>query len=404
MRTIGSNRCAPCLCAAVAMLAGCGDITPVSPTAAKQTQVRPAYGVIYSFLGRTRDDGAQPLSKLSDIGGMLYGTTYAGGKSDYGSTFALTTGGKRIAYRSLDMASGGQPEAGFADVNGTLYGTTSAGGDHHQGTVFSILSASGPPTALYSFKGGSDGGTSTSDLSYVNARGTFYGTTEFGGKHNDGTVFEITPDGKETVLHSFAGGPKDGANPLAALSYEGGMLYGTTEYGGLYHLGTVYSITLSGSESVIYSFGKSSGDGEYPRSGLLPWKNMLYGTTHDGGQHRVGTVFKMSLSGTETVLYSFDGVHGTYPDASITEINGTLYGTTTSGGTNHGGTVFKMSASGENETVLHDFPSYPGDGWGPARKPTLLNGMLYGTTRFGGTGKCSGHANQGCGTVYAVSP
>jgi uncharacterized repeat protein (TIGR03803 family) len=114
----------------------------------------------------------------------------------------------------------------------------------------------------------------------------------------------------------------------------------------------VFKVTTSGAETVLHSFG-GSGDGELPHGGLLDVNGTLYGTTSNGGSgsclrysdvHGCGTVFKSTMSGTETVLHSFGkSGDGKYPYASLVNINGTLYGTTTAGGTTNDGAVFALS-------------------------------------------------------------
>jgi uncharacterized repeat protein (TIGR03803 family) len=334
---------------------------------------------------------------------MLYGTTYVGGAKNTGTTFAISPGsGKETDRFSFGGGSGNgaYPKAGVSMVNGTVYGTTTQGGTSSYGTVFMI--SSNQPTTLHSFQGGSDGANPSADLSYVKTSATFYGTTQTGGEHGLGTVFEITPSGTESVLYSFKGGPTDGYTPVSGLYNSGGTFYGTTELGGKHNKGTVYAVSLSGQENVIYSFGSFSGDGEYPHSGVRspPGSPTLYGTTADGGTYGKGTVYEIS-SGKESVLYSFKGLpDGEHPLGGVIYLNGALYGTASDGGTRNGGTVFKILSGAE--TVLHNFSGPPDDGKGPARRLTELNGKLYGTTRYGGKFSCPG--NGGCGTVFWVSP
>ena len=153
-------------------------------------------------------------------------------------------------------------------------------------------------TVLYKFKGAPDG---AGPGSLIAAKGMLYGTTSAGGKDNKGTVFSITTSGKETVLHSFAGG-SDGENPGGATLLDvNGTLYGTTEYGGAkdYRSGTsgygvVFSVTTGGSEHVLYSF-KGAPDGELPNGGLNNIGNTLYGTTQEGGKYGEGSAFSLTL-------------------------------------------------------------------------------------------------------------
>jgi uncharacterized repeat protein (TIGR03803 family) len=240
-------------------------------------------------------------------------------------------------------------------VNGTLYGTTENGGSKGYGTVFSIAPG-GKEKVVYSFGNGTDGESPQSGL--IDVKGTLYGTTELGGAYSTfycgpcGTVFTMTPGGKEKVLHSFANG-KDGTAPQAALVEVKGTFYGTTSTGGSgtscgkVGCGTVFSITPGGKEKVLHSFGVGDGgvNGSDPMATLLNVNGTLYGTTNSGGAYGCGTVFSRTLSGYETVLYSFGGGQdGCSPQSSgVIDVNGTLYGTTSSGGAHNLGTVFSIT-------------------------------------------------------------
>jgi uncharacterized repeat protein (TIGR03803 family) len=143
-------------------------------------------------------------------------------------------------------------------------------------------------SVLYSFKPDSkDGIFPSAGLDNIN--GTLYGTTKAGGGDGClnslgcGTVFSVTASGKETVLHRFNGGSADGATPLASLLSINGTLYGTTAGGGADSNGTVFSITTSGKETVLHSFGGRSADGQDPVGDLINANDTLYGTTRLGG-------------------------------------------------------------------------------------------------------------------------
>jgi uncharacterized repeat protein (TIGR03803 family) len=257
--------------------------------------------------------------------------------------------------------------------------------------------------SLYSFKTKPDGNGPAAPLVEVN--GKLYGTTADGGASGHGTVFEISTSGEETVLYSFRG-HNDGATPVAGLTVVDGKLYGTTNRGGgLKGYGTVFEISTSGTETVIHRFNGK--DGEYPAAGLIYVKGTLYGTTFEGGDSSncCGTVFSMSLSGDERVLYHFKGKgiydeYGYAPEGSVIYVNGKLYGTA-SGGAKEYGVVFEVSMSGQ-ERVLYSFKGFPKDGTYPYAGLVALGGKLYGTTYEGGrTGECD---YSGCGTVFEVSP
>jgi uncharacterized repeat protein (TIGR03803 family) len=123
-----------------------------------------------------------------------------------------------------------------------------------------------------------------------------YGTTLTGGANGKGTVFSVTPAGKESVLYSFGGAPGDGAMPYAGLTVWGHMLAGTTTEGGAYNEGTAYTVTTSGTEVPIYSFGFRNG-GRHPYAGVTVLNQTLYGATAAGGAQKIGTFFSIAPNG-----------------------------------------------------------------------------------------------------------
>jgi uncharacterized repeat protein (TIGR03803 family) len=218
-------------------------------------------------------------------------------------------------------------------------------------------------------------------------------------------VFEIAPDGTETVLHTFTG--KDGDTPFAGLiADKAGNLYGTTAYGGAgsCSCGTVFRVAPDGTETVLHSFVGS--DGDDPMGGLLlDASGNLYGTTYYGGKSGCvtgcGVIFKLAPDGTETVLYNFcaqmDCSDGFYPNSSlVADRDGNLYGTTCECGDLPFGNVFKLAPDG-TETVLGSFGG--NDGSLPIGGLLKIKGRLYGTALFGSDGGCD---ESGCGTVFSV--
>jgi|HubBroStandDraft_6_1064221.scaffolds.fasta_scaffold01122_10 uncharacterized repeat protein (TIGR03803 family) len=241
--------------------------------------------------------------------------------------------------------------------------------------------------------------------------GNLYGTTSIGGNSQLGVVFKMTMSGQETVLYNFAGGT-DGANPEASLLMDSaGNLYGTTYAGGAYGVGTVFKVTASGQETVLYSFRGGTTDGANPQASLIMDRaGNLYSTTNAGGAYGVGTVFEFSKNNQETVLYSFaGGTDGANPVAGVTlDAKGNLYGTTSAGGTSAYGTVFQLTkvvvASTTSaqlkyawkESILHNF-THQGDGDVPYAGLIFDGaGNLYGAATGGG-------ANSG-GTIFELSP
>jgi uncharacterized repeat protein (TIGR03803 family) len=315
----------------------------------------------------------------------------------------------RVLHRFQRRNGGSDPFAPLADVNGTLYGTTSTGGLYGDGTVFSV-STLGLEKTLYSFRGSPyDGSTPSAGLADVN--GTLYGTTVNGGLNNHcayyknhsgcGTVFSITTSGQENVIYAFQGG-SDGANPFAGMTDVNGLLYGTTS-------STVYSVSTSGVETVLHTFAGGISDGANPSADyLLDVKGTLYGTTLAGGTSGDGVVFSITTSGDEKVLYNFTGgSDGWRPSGGLIGVHGTLYGTTAWGGgsgcLNDGcGTVYSITTKGK-EHVLYRFNDGSGGAWSPVGGLTEVSGKLYGTTLYGGSASCKSKGGYQCGTVYSVN-
>jgi uncharacterized repeat protein (TIGR03803 family) len=186
-----------------------------------------------------------------------------------------------------------------------------------------------------------------------------------------------------------------------------GTLYGTTTEGGSRGFGTVFSVSTSGKEHVIYSF-QGDADGAAPWGDLIELNGALYGTTQDGGLSSsatcgCGTVFAVSPSGAEHVIYRFkSGTDGANPLAGLTAVAGTLYGTTTLGGLYGHGTVFEVSTSG-TEQVVHNFKGGK-DGADPQVGLTYANGSLYGATFMGGGAHKPCISTNGCGTIFELTP
>lgn len=351
---------------------------------------------IFSFNG---SNGKEPAATLIEVNGTLYGTTYAGGMHDDGTLFAFTpngngSGSHKLLYSFKGGNDGALPLAGVTDVKGTLYGTTTnGGGPRGEGVVFKV-SSSGSERVLHRFGVPGDGANPYASL--IELQGTLYGTTAGGGTNSDGTVFTISRSGKETILHSFNAGKGEGSTPVAPLLDVDGTLYGTTAYGGAncgsVGCGTVFKMTTSGSQTVLYSF-KGGTAGMTPSAPLVNVNGTLYGTTAYGGAFNDGTVFETTPSGSESLLYSFQGGSDGALPQSLVVLNGTLYGTTTSGGAKNFGTVFSITTDG-TESVLHTFKG--GDGASPRAGLVASGGTLYGTTASGG--------RNNTGTIFSITP
>jgi uncharacterized repeat protein (TIGR03803 family) len=416
----------------VTLLAACSVTTgnrtsPVVPQLAAPFErqfTASSFKSLYNFDGTP--DGGSPYAGLLAVNGTLYGTTWGGGAAGVGTVFTVSTSGtESVLYSFKGSPDGSNPWARLTVVGGSLYGTTSAGGTACAGSggcgaVFK-LTVTGE-RVLHSFLGANknDGAYPQYNENLTSVKGVLYGTTYQGGnsKLNWGTVFRVTTTGSERVLYRFGSKPRDGVLPTSGLIALNGKLYGTTSNGGIPSLGTVFEVSTSGEERVLYRF-KGGTDGAGPVGTLIALNGKLYGTTEGGGtgcmyNRGCGTVFEVSTSGRERVLYRFEGhPDGAEPEAGLeglTGHNGMLYGTTSAGGTGCStsgslsgcGTIFEVSTSGK-ERVLHSFQGVS-DGAYPLGQLTAIGSTLYGTTSSYGTGACVSVSGIGCGTVFAVTP
>jgi len=367
---------------------------------------------------------------LQSVQGDLYGTTYSGGATNYGTLFKMTPSGALTPlYNFCPQGSipscpkGAYPTALIQDTQGNFYGTSSNGGTSYNGGSIFEITPGGSITTIYTFPCPQSTtcpqGAGPSAL-VVGPGGNFYGTTYEGGSGIDGgTVFKITPSGALTTLHDFCPPETscaDGEQPTGLVLAPNGDFYGTTVSGGsggAYGPGTVYRITPTGTLKTVYSFTCTESSvcphGARPTAPLLlAADGNFYGTTSSGGTYGEGTVFKITPDGALTSLYSFCAQSGC-PDGSAPSgalVQGTdqnLYGTTPYGGAyamnSTGGTIFQITPGG-TLTTLHSFCSdAPNctDGENPAAGLTQdTNGDFYGTTPSGG-------GSYSAGTVFSLS-
>jgi uncharacterized repeat protein (TIGR03803 family) len=329
--------------------------------------------VIYSFLGASNSDGAYPIAGVifDATEKILYGVTQQGGASNQGTVFELTKSGSTWKETVLHE---------FSDVSGS---------DGYY-----------PYAALV-----------------VDAGGNLYGTTIYGGKFGVGTVFQLKPSGSKFtyhLIHVFPGAA-GGDYPYGGLVVDktNGYLYGTAYQGGvIWNVGVVYQIReVSGVwiSSVVYTLlGDTLGQYSYASLAADTAGN-LYGTTNTGGNYNLGSVFKLTLGKnntfTQKVIYSFKGYalkDGSAPYyAGVTlDAAGDLYGSTYQGGSSAAnnlnyGTVYKLTAGTYKESVLWSFGT-AGDGYYPYHQGIVIGGKVYGTTTNGGT--------HGGGVAYEVTP
>lgn len=269
--------------------------------------------VIYTFMSCAHCPHA-PLGLTLGWHGSLYGTTEFGGTIADGAVFRLSKSSGTwvldvIYSLGQDASDGKEPRAGlFADKAGNLYGTTNDGGDADCGTVFELSPPITPgvgwtESVLYRFTGAEGDGSAPEAPLVLDPAGNLYGTTVGGGEHENGTIFELSPNEgggwTETILYAFIGG-SDGSGPFSGLVLDGaGNLYGEAYSGGRiaklcpYGCGTAFELSppsVAGgawTETTLHEFRtgyETTIDGIGPNGGLVfGLSGSLYGTTRAGG-------------------------------------------------------------------------------------------------------------------------
>jgi uncharacterized repeat protein (TIGR03803 family) len=353
---------------------------------------------VYTFSGGA--DGASPTGALISAGGVLYGTTFSGGASGAGTVFRLkpSTGALSTLYSFPGGKDGGHPEGPLLYSAGTLYGTDlgpeSLATDN--GTVFKIAVASKAETTLHDFQGASPTGPANSAL--LDIQGTLWGANGTGGAAHAGLIYTVNATSKaETTVYTFTGGA-DGGAPSGALIKDGAALYGVGMSGGADQGGVIYSLqAATGVQSVVYDFPA----GVTPHGPLLLLNKLLYGTTNFGGANASGSIFAFDpATKALTTLYSFTGgTDGYAPAGGLTEASGVLYGTSEFGGANGAGVLFSFDPATAVQTALYGF-SVSTQGAYPVAAPVYLDGVLYGTTLYGGTQSADCFGGFGCGVLY----
>lgn len=390
-----------CYVAACYNVDGFGLVFKLTPPAHGQTAWTETdiYGFPYPSTNPAL--GIAPAGGLvMDETGALYGTAQAGGNVTCEPTFYLSGGcgvvfkltppprrqaawTETVLYTFTNANGDGfSPNGALAiDEHGALYGTTEAGGNpncsgiwgpgYGCGMVFKLAPpARGQTTwtesVIHAFTGTNGDGDETLSGVVLDENGNLYGTTVGGGVGGAGTVYELTPPARgqstwtESVLYAFSG-RLDGNSPYAGVTFDHGVLYGTTIAGGSncpqYNgCGVAFQLTppvrgqTGWTENVLYNFGAFDGDGVAP-FGLMIGDGTLYGTTQYGGTSGFGTVFALAppmpgrTAWTETVLDAFTGANTAgYPPASVTAGGrGVLFGSTVGGGLYGYGTVFELN-------------------------------------------------------------
>lgn len=281
----------------------CGTVYQIMRGAGGWTE-----NILHSFVGQPGDGSFPSSGIVQDAEGNLFGSTFSGGAANAGTIFELTPGSNgtwtyNVIYEfgSSSNLDGNSPYGPlFIDSSGNIFGTTQVGGIYGDGAVFKLSPSGGvwTETVLYNFT--LDSSQSQEPYGVVaGANGVLYGITLYGGEYSVGTMYELTPGvgfWNRSVLYTFTGGP-DGAYPSSLLIDASGTLYGTSSYGGSYGYGNVFKFqSLNGKwkETVLHSFTGGSG-GSRPYYGLtLDKQGNLDGVAIQGGTYGFGIAFTVT--------------------------------------------------------------------------------------------------------------
>ncbi|HWC65947.1 MAG TPA: choice-of-anchor tandem repeat GloVer-containing protein, partial [Thermoanaerobaculia bacterium] len=265
--------------------------------------------------------------------------------------------------------------------------------------LFSSAASASPASTLFAFNVSPNGNTPSTEL-VADESGYAYGTTEAGGdpRTGGGVVFRIAPGGALEVLHRFGTVPFDGLRPLGRLLYSGGRLYGTTSAGGAGARGTLFALEADGTGyEILHDFGARAGDGMDPRAGVTAFSGRLWGTTFVGGRRGSGTVFSFDPEKREyAVVVDFDPSSSTgfHPDEPVAFADGRGFGIASEGGAAGKGAIFSFLPDGSAVAGVHAFDVSVSNGYLPDGPLTASGSVLYGVTDGGGP--------KGVGIVYAV--
>jgi len=313
--------------------------------------------ILYRFRGTP--DGKVPQSRLRMASkGVLVGNARFGGATNLSAAYSLTLGSQGRWKENLFYNYGStrndvvNPNNGFFQAAEGFYGADN-GGANGLGAFYLLTPAGGgnwTQNILYSFQSNGDATFPSGDL-VRDAAGNFYGAGVQGGANNLGAIYELSPPSSpgnpwtETVLFSFNG--TDGTLPAGPLLLgPGGVLFGTTDGGGSHGAGTVFQLTPPTkvgdpwTHTILYNFTGGL-DGTNPSSGvILDKKGRLFGAASNA-------VFMLTpqSDGTwqESVLHNFTGPDGFLANSPLTLFKGALYGTTGQGGQFGTGTVFQVT-------------------------------------------------------------
>jgi len=331
---------------------------------------------VLKHLNSATDGGSTQSDLIQASDGNFYGMTYSGGTGGNGTIFKMTPAGIYTVLKHLSSSKdGGSPYGNLVQhTDGNLYGMTRGGTSGNAGGIFKITLA-GVFTQLHSFVTATEGTTANGSL-IQGKDGNLYGLTSTGGVMRGGTAFKVTTAGALTVLANFNGSAAGNAPYESPVKGSDSAYYGLNYSGGANGNGSIFKV-CGGATSVLFSFNRNS-TGGYPKGSLIrAGDGNFYGMTSDGGSYSGGTIFRITPSGTFTVLrHLSSATDGIAPQGSLVQgKDGNLYGMTSSGGSKSGGTIFRISLTGTYTVLKH--LSYATDGSDPEGNLTQVNDSTF---------------------------
>jgi uncharacterized repeat protein (TIGR03803 family) len=353
-------------------------------------------GAYTHLVGLTNTIGFNPGNTFTlGADGAVYGTLQSGGTDNAGTAFRLTTNGSFTVLASFTyFTTGGSPRGGLTLLGGTNFYGTAYGGVGGYGSVYKLaVNVNSYSNSLIqlvdSFNGVANGADPIGGL-VLATDGKFYGATTDGGSTGGGMFFNVATNGPIAPVTPLV--LSAGAGSIASLTLGlDGSFYGTTFYGGTYDGGTVFRVTTNGIYTTLATLGGSSTNGKNPYATLcVGVDGALYGAAYNSGPGNVGTLFRVTTNGSFRTLFGFtNSLTGGSPYGGMAVgPDGVLYGTTQYGGTNSSGkgTIFRLNPVGTNFIFTNLLVFNGTNGANP--QGALLNGgdgFIYGTTFAGGT-------------------
>jgi uncharacterized repeat protein (TIGR03803 family) len=359
---------------------------------------------LYSFSSNSSTQPIMPYGSMAQgRDGAFYGISQSGNGCCQGWFYKISSTGVLTPLHALSQAEGTNCNGLTLGTDGNFYGTCFSGGTYSFGTLLKVT-PSGTLTVLHNFSGVADGCDPLAPP-IQGVDGNFYGTTYFCGGTDLGSVYKYTPAGAYKILYNFQGPPTDLQNPHGLIQGSDGNLWGMGDEGGAQNsvcpgCGGVFKMTLAGKETIVYTF-KGGTDGQDPYTSLVQASDgNFYGTTEGAGGSNLGTVFKLTPKGVETVLHNYSTqTQGAFPRLPLTQgPDGLLYGIATDcagGGCSQAG-LFDITTKGVYSS-LYLYPIIGGNNNSLPYSPLLLstNGTLYSATEGGGS--------NGVGSFYSLS-